>query len=204
MARHVSLGAILLAGGRASRVGGADKPLFDVGGTTLLAAAVAAATDASADPITVVGPTLDPGLPVGWVREDPPFGGPAAATVAALESWAHDPEWTLLLACDLPSVAAAVRQLVGDLALLPADTDGICLGDPGSRPQWLTGAYRTRALRRAASALPVRGRDAPMRALLADLAIAVVAADADLTRDVDTWEDLEEARARAAHRKETS
>jgi molybdopterin-guanine dinucleotide biosynthesis protein A len=195
------LGAILLAGGRASRVGGAAKPLFEVGGATLLAAAVAAATDAGAHPITVVAPVLDPELPVEWVREDPPFGGPAAAIVAALATGpaGADPEWTLVLACDLPAAGPAVRRLVSDLPLLPSDTDGICLGDASSRPQWLTGAYRTRALRAAASALPRRGADAPVRALLADLAIAVVAAPDALTRDVDTWEDLEEARARARH-----
>jgi molybdopterin-guanine dinucleotide biosynthesis protein A len=198
------IGAVLLAGGRASRVDGAAKPLFDVGGRTLLAAAVTAATDAAARPITVVAPVLAEALPVAWVREDPPFTGPAAAVVAALASWPEedDPTWTLLLACDLPGVDAAVRRLVDDILLLPSDTDGLCLADATSRPQWLIGVYRTRALRAAASVLPDAGRDAPMRALLDDLAITVVAAGDDLTRDVDTWEDLEEARRRAAHASE--
>jgi molybdopterin-guanine dinucleotide biosynthesis protein A len=193
------LGAILLAGGRATRVGGAAKPLFEVGGRTLLSAAVAAATDAGARPVTVVAPVLDEALPVTWVREDPPFGGPAAAVVAALDSWPAeaDPAWTLLLACDLPGAREAVRRLVGDLPLLPADSDGVCLGDGASRPQWLSGVYRTGALRQAASALPQRGRDQPVRALVEELAVAVISAPDDLTRDVDTWEDLEEARARA-------
>ncbi|WP_194396133.1 molybdenum cofactor guanylyltransferase [Microbacterium atlanticum] len=193
------LGAILLAGGRATRLDGAQKPLFEVGGRTLLVSAVTAATDASARPITVVAPVLDEALPVTWVREDPPFGGPAAAVVAALDSWPAEtgPEWTLLLACDLPSARPAVRRLMGDMMLLPTDTDGLCLGDGSSRPQWLTGVYRTGALRHAASALPDRGRDQPLRSLVAELAIAVVAAPDDLTRDVDTWQDLEEARARA-------
>ncbi|MFK4805625.1 NTP transferase domain-containing protein [Microbacterium sp. LWS13-1.2] len=195
------LGGILLAGGRGTRVDGAVKPLFEVGGRTLLSAAVTAATDAGARPLTVVAPVLDESLPVGWVREDPPFGGPAAAVVTALASWPaeDDPEWTLVLACDLPGADAAVRRLVDDLALLPADTEGLCLGDASSRPQWLTGVYRTRALRQAASALPDGGRDLPMRRLVHELAIAVVAAPDDLTRDVDTWEDLNEARARADH-----
>ncbi|MFB7883966.1 molybdenum cofactor guanylyltransferase [Microbacterium sp. NPDC056057] len=195
------LGAILLAGGRASRVDGAAKPLFDVGGRTLLAAAVTAATDAAARPLTVVAPVLDETLPVDWVREDPPFTGPAAAVVAALASWPEqdDPAWTLLLACDLPGIGAAVPRLVGDIPLLPSDSDGVCLADATSRPQWLIGAYRTGALRAAASVLPDAGRDAPVRALLDDLAITVVAAPDDLTRDVDTWEDLKEARRRAEH-----
>ena len=84
--------------------------------------------------------------------------------------------------------------------LVPSDTDGVCLGDGASRPQWLIGAYRTGALRDAASALPDRGRNAPVRSLLHDLAIAVVAAPGDLTRDVDTWQDLEQARANASRR----
>ncbi|MFK4837749.1 molybdenum cofactor guanylyltransferase [Microbacterium sp. ZW T2_14] len=195
------LGAILLAGGRGTRVDGAVKPLFEVGGRTLLAAAVTAATDAGARPLTVVAPVLDESLAVEWVREDPPFGGPVAGVVAALSSWpaGDDPEWTLMLACDLPGVDAAVRRLLADLPLLPADTEGLCLGDASSRPQWLTGVYRTRALRQAASVLPGRGRDQPVRTLVAELAIAVVAAPDDLTRDVDTWEDLNEARARADH-----
>ncbi len=194
------LGAILLAGGRAARMDGTAKPLLEIGGRSMLATAAAAAQAAGAHPVTVVAPVLDAALPVTWVREDPPFGGPAAAVVAALRSWpeADDPAWTLLLACDLPSAGAAVRRLVADILLLPSDTDGVCLGDASSRPQWLVGAYRTARLRAAASTLPEGGRDASMRALLDDLAVAVVAVGGDLTRDVDTWEDLEEARERAA------
>lgn len=225
--RHdLTLGAILLAGGRGSRVDGAVKPLFEVGGRTLLTATVSAVLGAGAHPVTVAAPPLDPGLPVEWIREEPPFGGPVAGIVAALRSWdaagsaersgsgeragsgerttrpregaaARVPAWTLVLACDLPRVDAAVRRLVSDIMLLPSDTDGLCLGDATSRPQWLTGVYRTGALRDAAYALPHGGRDAPVRVLLEDLAIAVVRTPGDLTADIDTWEDLERARARA-------
>ncbi len=200
---NLSLGAILLAGGRGSRVGGATKPLFEIDGTTLLQRAVTAAKDASARPITVVGPVLDPTLAVEWVQEDRPFGGPAAAVVAALDSWTgalagEDPEWTLLLACDLPGAEPAVRLLRHSLPLLPAETEGLCLSDASGRPQWLTGLYRTSALRSGAYALPDRGRGARARSLFDDVAIAVVAASADLTHDIDTWEDLEVARVRAA------
>ncbi len=201
------LGAILLAGGRATRVGGADKMLFDVGGRTLLEHAIDAARTAAARPITVVGPrpeTAGTGIPLGsdltWVREDPPFGGPASAVVAALRGWdaAADPGWTLLLACDLPGVAAAVVRLRETIVLLPSDTDGVCLADAASRPQWLTALYRTTALRARAEALPEAGRDASMRALLDDLSIAAITAPTAETDDVDTWEDLTMARNRAA------
>lgn len=188
------IGAILLAGGRATRLGGATKPLLEVGGRTLLQRAVDATRGCT--PVTVAGDPVTGVDGVGWVREEPPFGGPAAAIVAALSTWADDPEWTFLLACDLPGVGGAVARLRRDIPLLPTDTDGLCLGDAGSRPQWLTGLYRTDSLRRAAAALPDLGRGASVRALLDDLAIAVVAAPDAETEDVDTWEDLERARAR--------
>ena len=195
-----TVGAILLAGGRASRVDGAAKPLFDIGGQTLLARAVAAVAATGAHPIVVAAPNLDPTLSVEWAPEDPPFGGPVAGIVAALRqpsAWAPEPDWTFVLACDLPRVDAAVARLQSDILLVPADTDGVCLGDPSSRPQWLTGIYRTAALRRAAEAMPDGGRDAPVHALLDDLAITVIAVPGDLTDDVDTWEDLSRARAAA-------
>ncbi|MEZ3160537.1 NTP transferase domain-containing protein [Microbacterium sp. BWT-B31] len=198
-----SRGAILLAGGRASRVGGAAKPLFEVGGRTLLAAAIDAVTDASARPITICGPPPDPapGLKltgIDVVREHPPFGGPVAGAVAVLRAWRERgdlPEWTFLLACDLPGIGLAVSRLARDAALLPRDADGVCLGDASSRPQWLTGLYRTAALAEAGDRLDHDGRDAPVRLLVADLAITVLAAPDLETTDVDTWEDLTWARA---------
>jgi molybdopterin-guanine dinucleotide biosynthesis protein A len=180
----------------------------------MLQRAIDACTAAGCAPITVVGPpplTPDhdasspprpaaPPLPrtVRWAREEPPFSGPAAAVVAALATWETLPEWSFLLACDLPRVDAAVIQLREDMLLLPSDTDGVCLADASSRPQWLTGLYRTRALVQAAAALPDSGRNASVRALLDDLAIAVVRAPADITADVDTWEDFDRARAHAS------
>ncbi|MDE0546070.1 molybdenum cofactor guanylyltransferase [Microbacterium sp. C7(2022)] len=196
-------GAILLAGGRATRMDGVAKPLLEVGGRTLLEAAASAVRDAGCHPITVVADVLDPTLDVSWVREDPPFGGPAAAIVAACNSWgeaANAPEWTFVLACDLPAAGRAVAMLREALPLLPSDADGVCLADPSGRPQWLTGLYRSTALAASAAALPDRGRNAPARALLDDLAITVLRADADMTHDIDTWEDLTSAREHARPR----
>lgn len=179
----MSLDAILLAGGRAARVGGARKPLFRLDGETLLARAVAAARGVGAARIVVAAPVLAPDLAVIWVREDPPFGGPVAGTVAALA--AVEADEVLLLACDLVDPAAAV----GALPSIPGGVDGVCLAE-GGRPQWLTGRYRTAALRTAASTIPGGGRDAAMRALLSSLRIAFVDAPAALSRDIDTWDDL--------------
>lgn len=186
-------------------MGGAAKPLLVIDGVSLLERALRAVAAVGAAPVVVVA-ERDADLAarhpeVSWTREDPPFGGPAAAVVAAVRSWqapaADDPDWTFVLACDLPLVGPAVVQLMDAIMLLPSDTEGVCLADPGSRPQWLTGLYRTAAVRDAALRLPREGRDAPARELVADLAIAVVAASADVVADVDTWEDLERARRRA-------
>ena len=57
--------AIILAGGRASRLDGAAKPLLEVGGRTLLDRAIAAV--AGCDPI-VVGPPVPVHGEVAWTR----------------------------------------------------------------------------------------------------------------------------------------
>ena len=194
----MTFGAILLAGGRASRMGGIDKPRLVIDGRSMLDRATDAVRTAGANPLIAVGPAPVPAqapgpedVTVRWVREDPPFTGPAAAVVAALASTAGpDPDWTFVLACDLPHVDAAVRQLLDDIVLLPSDTDGACLSDASSRPQWLTAIYRTRALRRAAASLPDAGRDQSMRALFADMAIASLPDSTGGARDIDTWEDF--------------
>ncbi|WP_295854772.1 NTP transferase domain-containing protein [uncultured Microbacterium sp.] len=186
----MSVDAILLAGGRASRVDGATKPLFEVNGTTLLRAAADAVRAHGAQRIIVASPVLDADLDVEWVREDPPFGGPVAAIGAALTRVAA--EEVFVLACDLPTVRAAVGLLPDELA---SDVDGACLDD--GRRQWLIGRYRSAALRAAASGLPDGGRDASMRALLGGLRVRAIEADAALTRDIDTWDDLRVARGGA-------
>jgi molybdopterin-guanine dinucleotide biosynthesis protein A len=195
-ASTAATGAILLAGGRATRMGGVAKPLLAVGGRALLHHAVDAVRGCA--PVTVAAEMLDPGLDVDWVREHPPFSGPAAAVVATLARWEERgvvPQQTFLLACDLAHPDAAVAALRG--AAIPSGVDGVCLVDDAGRPQWLAGLYRVAALGRAAAALPDAGRDASLRALLERLTLVEVRADAEAVRDIDTWQDLEEARTRA-------
>ncbi len=189
-------GAILLAGGRARRMDGVAKPLLEVGGRSLLRRALDAVRGCA--PVTVVAGVLDPALEVEWVREDPPFSGPAAALAAALAAWAgrdEEPAWTFVLACDLPHPDAAVAAL--RTAALPDEADGVCLVDDEGRPQWLAGLYRVAAVRRAVDTLPDAARGASMRALLGDLTLVRVPAGSDAISDIDTWQDLEVARMRA-------
>src|SRR5215204_2378308 len=91
--------ALVLAGGRAARLGGQAKPQLEVGGRTMLAAVLAAVADASRR--VVVGPPQpvpDDGVLV--VREEPPGGGPVAAMRAGLAR--VDTDVVAVLAGDLP------------------------------------------------------------------------------------------------------
>ncbi len=69
--------AVVLAGGTAARMGGADKAGIELGGRTLLEHALDAVVDAVE--VVVVGDPVPTDLPATFVREDPPYGGPAAA-----------------------------------------------------------------------------------------------------------------------------
>lgn len=211
--------AIILAGGRASRLDGTAKPLLEVGGRTLLDRAIAAVD--GCDPIVVVGPPAPTRVRVVWTREAPEFGGPVAGIAAGLAL--VDTADVLVLAADLPNAEGAVALLrrhpplsADGKADAPSTTgndgkdseddadstngahgiDGVCLIDASGRMQWLVGRYRTDALRSAAAALPDGGRNASLRSLLARLRISAIPAG-DLATDVDTWDDLERARAAA-------
>ncbi|GAA1848172.1 molybdenum cofactor guanylyltransferase [Myceligenerans crystallogenes] len=163
--------AIILAGGRAARLGGASKPALTAGGVPLLHRALDAA--GAAGRIAVVGPDDLAGLLAAHpaaarstlTREVPAFGGPAAgiaAGLAALRGKAGDREettgpaarpgapplegtdrWVLLLAVDVPRAAGAVGALVD--AVGREACDGAHLVVDG-RAQWLVGIYRAAAL----------------------------------------------------------
>lgn len=192
--------AILLSGGRASRLGGAPKPLLEVGGSTLLERAVNAVSGCS--PIIVVGDRVDSVSGVVWMREEPRFAGPAAALIWALENWPdtgwplENPEWTYLLGCDLPAAVDAVRRLERHRPVAPDSTDGLCLADRDGRAQWLIGVYRTAALQRARERFGQERHGSSMMTLLDGLAITPVSAPEAETADIDTWEDLAKARRR--------
>lgn len=160
----------MLAGGRGSRAGGADKPALVVGGRSLAAAVVAAAVSAGAGRVVVVGPER-PGLlaevpapPRGlvFVRETPPGSGPAPALRRGLAEVTAPV--VAVLAADLPflrgrhlrSLLAAVSpgaapDGLSDEAAGPA---GAVMVDASGREQWLLGCWQTAAVRQAAGAAP--------------------------------------------------
>lgn len=191
--------AVILAGGRSTRLGGVPKSGLVHDGATLLEHALRAVRNAAA--VAVVGP--DPGdLPEGVVtcREDPPFAGPAAAIAAGLSALerkrSRDPRhraaapYTLVLACDMPRVSAAVGALLG--AAAAADPgDGFMAISPDGRRQPLTGLYGTAALQRCTADAARRGalENASVFALLARLEVREVGVPTGSTDDVDTWDD---------------
>ena len=181
--------AIVLAGGRARRLGGIDKTALHFEGMSLLDHALAGVAGALST--VVVGPeALLPRLPgaVALVAEDPPFGGPAAATVAGLRALDADPATrVVVVAADLPHAATAVRELLA-IGRLGEHVDGVIAMDAAGTPQPLLAIYSTAALtaaaRRAESAGPVAGTS--MRALLAGLVLCHVPLPDELCADVDT------------------
>ena len=188
-----SFGAIILAGGKAARLGGADKPGLVVGGRSLLAWAVAAAVDAGAAPVVIVGPS-QAGLdgPARFVREEPPGGGPVPALRRGLAEL--DTEWVAVLAADLPFLRASQLRTLLTAAAAPG---GAVLVDEDGRPQWLIGCWRTGALRRAAdgyAGMSLGGLLGP----LAPARVAVRAAGPAPWADCDTEEDLRLARQAVA------
>ncbi|MEW2412375.1 NTP transferase domain-containing protein [Streptomyces sp. NPDC046866] len=191
--------AIVLAGGAARRLGGADKPGLSVGGRTLLDRVLDACPDAAAT--VVVGDRRPTARPVRWTREDPPGAGPVAALAAGLRQTTA--ELVLVLSADLPFLdRATVRALLTapTTPATPATPDGALLRDPAGRDQPLVAAYRTEPLRREIALLAAEHgtlTGLPLRALTAELELAHVTDTAPLASfDCDTWDDLASARAR--------
>jgi molybdopterin-guanine dinucleotide biosynthesis protein A len=184
---------IVLAGGKAARLGGQPKPQLEVGGRSMLSAVLAALD--GADPLIVVGPPQPVPAGVLLVREEPPGGGPVPALAAGLAA-VGDAEVVAVLAADLPFVTAAVvtalrERLTGDGVLVVDDTD---------RDQLLLGVWRTAALRAATAGVRPH---APLRGVLAPLAVRryhpVVTPDRPPPwTDCDTPAELARARAQSA------
>lgn len=187
------LDAVVLAGGRAARLGGIDKPSLEVGGCTLLAAVVAAAREAGAAQVTVVGPEYA-GLPARFVREDPPGAGPFAALRRGLDELAGGERGgrVAVLAADLPFLRAAhLREL-----LAAADgRNGAVLADDQGYPQWLIGCWDRRTL----SAAAAQYTGSSLRGLMRPLDPALVVIEPEPGEpppwlDCDTGADLRQAR----------
>lgn len=190
--------AVVLAGGRASRLGGADKPALVVGDRSLLASVTSAADAAGARQVVVVGPPR-PGLVLAGgrlrvVREDPPGSGPVPALRRGLAEVAAP--WVLVLAADLPFIRAGHLSTLLAAATGARPAAGAVLADDDGRPQWLAGCWPTEALRAASRGY--RGRS--LRGLLAPLSPVMLGPAPGQPGpppwlDCDTEDDVRRARA---------
>ncbi len=179
---------MVLTGGTAVRMGGADKASIEVHGVTLLERALAATL--SAREVVVVGREVPTSRPVTWTVEDPASGGPAAALLAGLDRFLDAPELVVVLAVDMPKVnAGTVARLTWAVEADPA-VDGAVLVDETGRRQTLAAVYRHAALSAARPVDAEEQHGLPVRRLVGDLRLVEVPTVGDEGRDVDTWEDL--------------
>ncbi|MFG3525423.1 NTP transferase domain-containing protein [Streptomyces sp. NPDC047917] len=186
--------AIVLAGGAAKRLGGADKPGIRVGGRALLDRVLTACADASTT--VVVGGRRTTVRPVIWTHEEPRGGGPLAALDAGVRQTTA--QRVLVLSADLPflgtGTVAALLAAAGE-----GQRDGAVCTDQEGRDQPLVAVYRAEPLRRELALLATEHgglSGLPLRLLTHELDLARVAADPLASFDCDTWEDIASARAR--------
>lgn len=197
--------AVVLAGGAAKRLGGADKPGLRVGGRPLLDRVLNACADAAGT--VVVGSRRPTARPVRWTFEQPPGGGPLAALNAGVREVTAPV--VLALSADLPFLTAdTVRALLTALEAPypdagsggPARPDGVLLTDADGRDQPLVAVYRTEPLRRELALIAAEHgglAHLPLRLLTAGLSLRrLPAPDPAAAFDCDTWDHLAAARAR--------
>lgn len=212
--------AIVLAGGRSSRLGGESKSELEFKGISLLEHTLAAASGARR--IVVVGPAGRLPPEILHTRESPAYAGPAAAIAAglrALDSPRHTVAPTILvLACDMPRVAAAVSALLdardptpnGRGGAAPVDPapvdpapvdpaavvsapagsgrDGLLALDAG-RLQYLVALYDAAALHSAIALNSDNLVNLSVRSLVSSLDLGSVAVADRSTSDIDTRSD---------------
>ncbi|MEI5008831.1 NTP transferase domain-containing protein [Streptomyces sp. PmtA] len=186
--------AIVLAGGAARRLGGADKPGVSVGGRTLLDRVLTASRGAGRT--IVVGGRRPTARPVTWTLEAPPGGGPLAALHAGLRR--SGAPTVVVLSADLPFLdEGTVRRLLD--ALEDGGREGALLVDAEGRDQPLVAAYRAEPLHRELALLATEHgglTGLPVRLLTGELDLDRVSARPLAAYDCDTWEDIVTARAR--------
>lgn len=176
-------GAVILAGGTAARLDGADKASVELAGRTLLEHAHDAVLDACE--VVVVGDPVPTTRPVTFTRESPRYGGPVAGFLTGRDALLRAPRTVGVLAVDMPRVTAQTFRRLHEAAV---GRDGAFLTGVDGRRQ-LAGvldAARLDAVRPDHEAQ----HGMPFHRLLAGLDLAEVAPVGDEGRDVDTWADL--------------
>jgi molybdopterin-guanine dinucleotide biosynthesis protein A len=178
-----SFAAIVLAGGQATRLGGADKASIEIRGRTLLEHALDAVIDAAE--VVVVGQHVPTERPVTFIIEDPQYGGPVAGLLTGRDALLRTFPWLAVLAVDMPFLTAATLRRMHEAAV---GHDGAVLADPDGRRQlaFLVDTARLDQVRPDREAQ----HGHPLWPMLEPLDLVVVPALAREHRDIDTWTDL--------------
>ena len=186
-----SYAAVVLAGGRGSRLGGFDKASVELDGRSLLAHALEAVIDAAE--VVVVGEQVPTDRPVTFVVESPRFGGPVAGLLTGVDALLRRTTTVAVLAVDMPWVGAGTLRRLHEAAV---GHDGAVLVDPDGRRQLALVVQRARL----DDVRPDHEgqHNHALHRLLARLDLAEVAAAGREHRDIDTWADLRDAGDRVA------
>jgi molybdopterin-guanine dinucleotide biosynthesis protein A len=182
-ASHSPFTAVVLAGGAAVRLDGADKAAVELHGRTLLTWALDAVVDAAE--VVVVGDPVATHRPVTFTREDPRLGGPVAALLSGRDALLDPRDTVAVLACDMPFLTPRTFQRLRAAA---EDHDGAVLTGPDGRRQ-LAMVLHVGRLDAVRPGLEEQ-HDLALHRLLAPLDLAEVTAEGREHRDVDTWEDI--------------
>lgn len=134
-------GAVILAGGRSSRMG-ACKALLTMQGETMLARLTRQLEPFGERLLSANDPALAKGLPVRRIPDRYSGMGPAGGLHAALS--AAEAEALFCVPCDMPNFEPALIPLL--LGRFSADMDAIICCDGNGRLHPLCGIYSKRAL----------------------------------------------------------
>ena len=179
--------SIIVAGGKATRMGGLDKAMLPIGlsGKSLLEDVI----ESCPRKVFVVGNPRELGIAtnnlVTWVMDLNPGGGPAAGIWSGLASVTS--EYVFISAADQTLSAETVSQLIAKAQ----GNDGAWAIRSDGSGQPLCAVVRTELLRELLA--PTQGvNQSPLR-LLSTLSMVGVTVNPDQVIDFDTWQDVAKA-----------
>ena len=188
-----SMRALLLAGGRSSRMG-RDKALVEVDGEACIARVAMALAEAGREPIRIAvaepedveryGVVIDSTIQVEWVLDAAPHSGPIEALIEAFEDPLVDEETVQLAPVDVPWVNSALfagrEGALGSSDCRAMPSDGLW-GHPLLalvRPKMVIGQLK-------------RGARRPLHVQFTEMKHSLLLEDPSLLRNVNTPADLE-------------
>ena len=176
----------ILIGGDSSRMG-SDKATFQVDGVAMANRVAAAAAEAGAAEILMIGGTQAraKNLSGAWKKDAFPGEGPLGGVITALKAAEHDT--VVVLSCDMPFITAAViNSLVRGLA------DAQATVGRTDRLNWLCAAWSKEECLKPLQGVWKRNERAVHRAAVL-LDVVEVPVPAVAVRNVNTPADLEPA-----------